>query len=112
MKTFINKTKHVSVLEGILRTLLDMPTYNIKDKLIGVMTLLDNHTMVFSMRLGNMMNKIFALRNMLEPKDTNFGMTDETIDEDHSANETASLARQELSFLMSLQQLVNKICTN
>ena len=55
------------MLEAVLRTLLDLPTYEMKGKLLEVLSLPDNHSMVFSLTLADILNRVFSLRALLAP---------------------------------------------
>ena len=105
----MDKTKHQDLLEIVLRTLLDLPTYEIKSKLIEVLSLPTDHSMVFSLTLVDILNRIFSLRSILAPGRMKLGLAD---DNESKPKDVASLlfAREELDMLRSLAALINKLC--
>ena len=65
----LNKTRHPELLELLLRNFLDLSTYYVKTKMIEVLALVDCHSMVFTMTLGDTIKRLFSLREILnKPK--------------------------------------------
>ena len=60
LKPVLSKHQKPEVYEEILRTLLDYPTYDLKRKLLAVLTLPQQHVMIFCMNLTQALPKIFS----------------------------------------------------
>jgi len=57
------------MLEVLLRNLLDLPTFQLKTKMIEVLALVDKHSNVFAMTFADTINRLFNLRIILtQPK--------------------------------------------
>ena len=108
LKTFLDKTKQQDLLEIVLRTLLDLPTYEMKGRLIEVLSLPNEHSMVFSLTLADILNRLFSLRSILAPVKSKLGLADDDINPKDAAS--LLLARKELGMLCSLAALINKLC--
>lgn len=65
LKTFLDRTAHPELLEVLLRDLLDLPSYAIKGKLIEVLALAESHSLIFSITLGDTMQRLFSLPAVL-----------------------------------------------
>ena len=49
----------------LLRGLLDLPTYHIKTKMLTVLAMVDDHSLVFAITLADTLKRIFNLREVL-----------------------------------------------
>jgi hypothetical protein len=61
----LDRTAHPELLEVLLRDLLDLPSYAIKGKLIEVLALAESHSLIFSITLGDTMQRLFSLPDVL-----------------------------------------------
>jgi len=103
LKTFLDQCKQQDMLEVLLRGLLDLPTYELKTKMVSVFALVESHSLVFAMTLGDMLKRFFSLRSLIsQPK---LGLSE------GEARDQTDLFVSEAGLLTSLCSLVNKICS-
>ena len=68
MQTTLAKVKNQEVFEHLVRSLSDYPTMMCKSKLVSVLALVPQQTLVFSMNLCKVQDKLFAEVNEIAIK--------------------------------------------
>jgi hypothetical protein len=68
----LSKHQKPEVFEEILRTLLDYPLAELKQKLVEVLTLPQKHAIIFCMNLSQSLSKVFIQLDKLPAKNVGF----------------------------------------
>lgn len=63
-----------SAMEVVLRSLLDLPGFAIKTKLLKVLCRMKQHSMVFGMTLADTLNRLYSLEDVIKVKNFKFGL--------------------------------------
>jgi hypothetical protein len=61
----MNKSKHQDIFEIILRTFLDWPSYELKAKLIEMLSMVDTHSSLFPITLSDTLNRLYNLKSVV-----------------------------------------------
>jgi hypothetical protein len=100
VKTFLNRTKYPDMCDLMLRTVLDLPTFSSKASMLSVLSLLDSYSGVFGIQLGDTLNRLLAVREV---------MSKPVLGLDKEDKSKSELLAQETSMLLTLAQLVGKV---
>lgn len=53
----------------MLRTLLDWPTVDMKSRFLEMLTMVDNHSIIFAMTLSDMLNRLYSVKDFIKNKE-------------------------------------------
>ena len=60
LNTALNKSSHKDVFELMLKAFLDWPTDLLKQQLLEILSLVDDHTLTFTLTLSDALNKLYS----------------------------------------------------